>query len=153
MYLECLLFGHFYPRQKGILYLQTGSEAPLYGLGYPRQPFPWVNLGELTLPCVVVEFKQPFMWISPGAGQDNSSFLNNPGRPDNFSSCKHLGSPNWDNCRHGECYDMSRLRVLKQKFVSRKWLHIWLSLRVMNIHAWWTLTLPAGKRFSHINTQ
>ena len=32
----------------------------LYGLGYPIQPSP-----ELTFPCVVVKFKQPFIWMFP----------------------------------------------------------------------------------------
>ena len=45
----------------------------LYDLGYPRQPYPGVTLGELTFPCFVVKFKHPFIWMSPsyfgGRGQ------------------------------------------------------------------------------------
>ena len=54
----------------------------LYGLGYLRQPSPGVTLGELTFTCVVVKFKQPFIWMTPSGGEtiEWTSCLTSAGR-------------------------------------------------------------------------
>ena len=44
----------------------------------------------------------------------------NPGKRDNFLSCKHFGSPNQDNSRHGECHEIPRLKVWSKHLKQRR---------------------------------
>ena len=81
----------------------------LYDLGYPRQPYPGVTLGELTFPCFVVKFKHPFIWMSPSyfGGRDNSDGLD--------VSPRQVGQP----CQAGQVQFYCVASMLSSPFMSK----------------------------------
>ena len=63
----------------------------LHGLGYPRQPFPRVTLGELTFHLFLLKNSADRLHEVINSSQVGETTRGV--RWDNFSSCKHLVSP------------------------------------------------------------
>ena len=90
-----------------------------YGLGYPRQPSPRVTLAEVTFILFLSKIQSTVYIMNANSSRgarkvgelSHLGRQGNPGKRDNFSSCKHFSSPTWDSSRRGECHVMPRFRI------------------------------------------
>ena len=97
-----------------IAVMHTITWSCLYGLGHPRQPCSRVTLAELTFHWLLCKIQPKFnrRLRTPLGGETTwVGKLCNPGKRDNFSSCKHFRSPNRNISRYGGCQEIPRLRV------------------------------------------
>ena len=102
----------------------------LYGLGYPRQPFPpsypgRANFSLNSLKDSSNRLYDPARVVSGGETTRLGELSRlgrwgNPGRRDNFFSYKHFGSPTRDNSRRFESHVFLKFLVLKHKFTLEK---------------------------------